>query len=1174
MRKLTNKKILYSLNDLLIFNASKYSSWTERAIAEEYSLNHLKTDVKKADKPVTKWMKQSGIAFEKSRIGYFIQENNITDHIELTYNLHALVGTQYEEKVDEAFNATLKAMKEGKQLIIQAVLKNNDFMGIADLLVRVNKPSSLGNYSYEVKDIKRSHVSKAKFVLQICAYSDLLSTIQGTVPEFGEILLGNKTSEKFRIDEYFHYYLTTKKNFMDFQHNFSNETKPMPTQNDLKTEWKDLAKEDLHGKIESIANIQQDEIMALKENKIETIDHLLIATSADGLTDAVFHRLQRQAALTNPYEVLTQFKHEPGNLYDLDDLKENDVYLDVKLSETLDKDGLVFFYNILHKDEKGEFIHKTFECTSLEYEENCFKAFMYYLSNIVGTYDKLKEGKIYHFTPKIYDILHDVGSKYDKYLNVINFYFKEKRFVCLQEFLIQSVVINTNEYSLENISTILGFELDALGVGFESPLIALKANKKSAYDFQISEAVEKALVDLAADKVKFFHKIHSWLISLRNNNGILFIPHNEREENRIIEQTLEDRKSAKDLKKAMDSVTKKIDPIVSAAPAVSDFMSDLITEGPTPTESPKINLLKDAQYDEKEYVKLSPEGKVKVLIGQLMKFHEKEKIMKEMETQEIRSATKNKNIKNLRCLNDLSMVKIEEVMYRGMKSGIITYEYPKNEESKIKVGDKITIQKTIISGEVKNLSNSSISIRYTKKDIDQAKDLKKIAIYEDNMDFTKSTAEAIQPIFQYLSESKPYMNLNKALYDFFTKSYPDIIGLTKGQDLYNKDEDLTQAAIRVVSKMNKTTLIIQGPPGAGKSYTASQIVKTLYEKGATIGVSSNSHKAIDGLLFSIKKTCPDAVVLKNVSSSSEIDDDLDSVGVKKLSDVDTAGLSQYIIGSTAYGLTKHKLDYLFVDEAGQVSLANLLAMGMHATNIILIGDQMQLEQPIQAIHPGESGKSALDYFLGETKVIPLNRGFFLPISRRMNHELCHIVSKYFYNNELKSIEDVESPIATTIDLEGSFKNKGVQFIPVNHTNNTQYSNEEIVKVKEIVATLLTKNKNINGITSKITLDDIIIVSPYNLQVSKLKKELSGYKIGSVDLFQGQEAPIVIYSLAASDIGARGIGFLLNQNRTNVALSRGKCLALIVGSENILNIQVEKMDELKLLNMFSELVLLK
>jgi uncharacterized protein len=520
------------------------------------------------------------------------------------------------------------------------------------------------------------------------------------------------------------------------------------------------------------------------------------------------------------------------------------------------------------------------------------------------------------------------------------------------------------------------------------------------------------------------------------------------------------------------------------------------------------------------------------------------------------------------------MIKIEEVIHRGMRSGIITYEYPKNEETKIKSGDKISIQKTIITGEVRDFTNATIAIRYTKKDIDQAKSLKKISIYEDNMDFTKPTAEAIQPIFQYLNENKPYMNLNKALYDFFTKSYPDIIGLTKGDDLYSKDEDLTQAAIRAVSKMNKTTLIIQGPPGAGKSYTASQIIKTLYAKGAIIGVSSNSHKAIDGLLYSIKKACPEALVLKNVSQSAELSEDLSSIDVKRLDEVSEDKLDQYILGSTAYGLTKHKLDYLFVDEAGQVSLANLLAMGMHAKNIILIGDQMQLEQPIQAIHPGESGKSALDYFLGETKVIPLNRGFFLPISRRMNHELCEIVSKYFYNNELKSIEDVDSEIATKIDLGGAFKNKGVQFIPVNHVNNTQYSNEEIVKIKEIVSKLLTKKKIVSGVESMIDLNDIIIVSPYNLQVSKLKKELPGYKIGSVDLFQGQEAPIVIYSLAASDIGARGIEFLLNQNRTNVALSRGKCLAIIVGSENILNIQVEKMEELKLLNMFSELILLK
>lgn len=1174
MKKLSNKKIMYSLNDLLIFNSSQYSSWIDRAMIESYKLRYEKKETKSEDKPVTKWLKQSGISFEKMRIAYFIEEYKINDFIELNYALHGLTGSAYEDGVNNAFSDTLKAMKEGKQLIVQAVLKNDDFMGIADLLVRVDKPSLLGNYSYEVKDVKRSHVSKAKFVLQICAYSDLLETIQGIRPEFGEILLGNKTSEKFKINDFYSYYLTIKNKFMEFQHSFEKIEKPFPSLDDLRGEWKELAKEDLNGRIESIANIQQDEILVLRENNIETIDDLILKTEVPGLTESVLHRLQQQATLNKPFSVLKQFKNEPGNLFDLDAFNENDVYLDVKVSETLDRENVVFFYNLYHKDENNNFVHKIFECTSLAFEENCFKAFMYYLSNIIGSYDKVKKGRIFHFTPKIYDLMHDVASKYDKYLPLINFYFKDNRFICLQEFLIQSVVLDTQEYSLENISKILGFDLEALSIGFESPLISLKSNKKSAYDFQIEEKVAESLIKLAEDKVKFFKYLHEWMIDLRDGNGILFIPHEEREENKAIIQTIEERNSARDLKKAFDNVKQK-DQAVVEQPASSSLFGDMLTTG-SEQESPqvKINSLKDIQYDEKEYVKLTTEGKVKVLISQLMKFHEKEKVMKEMETQEIRSSTKNKNIKNLRCLNDLVMYKVDEVISRNIKSGTIYYDCPKGEETKIKVGDRVTIQKTIISGEVRYFENDQIGIRYTKKDIDQAKELKKISIYEDNMDFTKQTAEAIQPIFQFMDENKPHMNLNKALFDFFTKSYPDINGLKKGSQLYSKDENLIEAAIRVVSNMNNTTLIMQGPPGTGKSFTASQIIKELYAKGKVIGVSSNSHKAIDGLLYSIKKTCPEAIVVKNLSASAKLDEDLEKINVSKLSDVDLNTVDNYIVGSTAYGLTKHKIDYLFVDEAGQVSLANLLAMGMNAKNIILIGDQMQLEQPIQAIHPGDSGKSALEYFLGDTKVIPNTRGFFLPISRRMNHELCEVVSKYFYNNELKSVEDVESKISVDIDLQGAFKNKGVQFVPVNHSYNTQYSNEEISKIKEIVEQLLKCKKYIHGEEFAIVKEDIIIVSPYNLQVSKLKKVLPGYKIGSVDLFQGQEAPIVIYSLAASSIGARGLEFLLNLNRTNVALSRGKCLALIVGSENILSIQADNMSELKLLNMFSEIVLLK
>ena len=146
---------------------------------------------------------------------------------------------------------------------------------------------------------------------------------------------------------------------------------------------------------------------------------------------------------------------------------------------------------------------------------------------------------------------------------------------------------------------------------------------------------------------------------------------------------------------------------------------------------------------------------------------------------------------------------------------------------------------------------------------------------------------------------------------------------------------------------------------------------------------------------------------------------------------------------------------------------------------------------------------------------------------------------------------------------------GVQFIQVNHTGNILASHEEIEKITELLSNLLT-SKFFDGETNReVTKEDILIVAPYNLQVYELRKKLGdGFKIGTIDKFQGQEAPIVIVSFAASssEDAPRGIEFILDFNRMNVAISRAQCLTLIVGSPYLTNLFYQNVNSIKLTNL--------
>ena len=263
------------------------------------------------------------------------------------------------------------------------------------------------------------------------------------------------------------------------------------------------------------------------------------------------------------------------------------------------------------------------------------------------------------------------------------------------------------------------------------------------------------------------------------------------------------------------------------------------------------------------------------------------------------------------------------------------------------------------------------------------------------------------------------------------------------------------------------------------------------------------------------------------------------------------------------------LDHLFIDEAGQVSLANVVAMGGSARNLVLVGDQMQLGQPTRATHPGDSGLSALDYLLRGQSTVGPEQGVFLGETRRLHPTICGYISEAFYDSRLRSHPRTAGFALAPWDLVRGLDGEGIYFAPIRHEGCSQRCEPEAVALRDLYRRLIgmtfTDGENA---ARPVTREDILVVSPYNLQVDHLARVLSpGARVGTVDKFQGQEAPIVLVSMASSDAEGmpRGHDFLFSPNRLNVAVSRAQCLAVVFASPELLAAPCATPDQMSLVN---------
>jgi uncharacterized protein len=385
-------------------------------------------------------------------------------------------------------------------------------------------------------------------------------------------------------------------------------------------------------------------------------------------------------------------------------------------------------------------------------------------------------------------------------------------------------------------------------------------------------------------------------------------------------------------------------------------------------------------------------------------------------------------------------------------------------------------------------------------------------------------------------------------------------------------EAAVHAARRLVVGLEDSYLPVQGPPGTGKTYTGARMILDLMSAGRRVGITANSHKVISNLLSAVDDAAKEeGATFKGVQRCEEDElcssDFVEAAKNNALFDSITSNPEIQLVAGTAWALTRPalegSLDVLFIDEAGQFSLANSLAVATSARSLVLLGDPQQLNQPTKAIHPEGADASALGHVLGDSETIAPDRGLFLEKTFRMHPALTAYVSDAFYDGRLESQEGRHLQV-----VEGG-ATPGIHLKAVPHEGNRIFSWEEADEIADVATGLIGQSWTTAGGESRVIRpEDLIVVAPFNAQVARIRQRVpTGVPVGTVDKFQGQEGVVAIYSMTTSspeDV-PRNFEFLYSRNRLNVAVSRARSFSVVVCNPAMLLPVCRKPEHMRLAN---------
>jgi uncharacterized protein len=1029
-----------------------------------------------------------------------------------------------EGALEDRTARTRQAMLAGAEVIYQGAFFSGRWHGYADFLLRVPGESSLGAYHYEPLDTKLAHGAKPKHVIQLGVYSDLLTEVQGKAPDRLHSVLGTDETVVLPMRD-FHYYLAgAKRRFEAFVAALPQDSVGQPCQACALCRWRDRCEGEWESAdhLSLVARITGGQIEKLNSAGIATVSQLGAlgaGTRIPGVQPATLERLRGQARLQNLKRQDGQVRCEllateaGRGLERLPQPSPGDLFFDME-GDPLIAGGLEYLFGFVY-EENGHAVFKPFWGHTRSEEKSAFEAAMDFIAARLKAFP---DAHIYHYAAYEENAFERLAMAHGTREVELDNLLRSKKLVDLYKVVREGIRTSEPAYSIKNLEVFYMPPRDGKVSNATESVVMYEHWRKLQNPELLAQIEDYNRVDCISTL-----KLRNWILKLRPAHLSWFAgdtPDVEEVERTAERQAAEQRMEA----------------------TIAELMK-----------------CSDAERSYRE------------LLGQLLEFHKRE-AKPEWWFQFTRAdMSLEQLIEDNECIGGLER-DTSQPPFSDKRSIVHTFGFPP-QDFKMRKGDRprrASIAREPV-GEIVELDEKAgrIQLKLGPTGLPLGDTLSLIPKPPFDDEILRAA------IYRYAETIIAGDGRYGAVTSVLKGELPRLRGHKLGDPIVVTGADSIASAVTAIAGLDRSHLLVQGPPGAGKTFLSATAIVSLLESGRRVGVAANSHKAVNRLLEEVAIHAQRrGVTFRAVKKCSKDEQECHASLVTNVYKNDQVTPQYNLVAGTAWLFADPQmdqtLDYLFVDEAGQVSLGNLTAMGLAARNLVLVGDQMQLAQPIKGTHPGQSGQSALEFLLKGHATVPPERGVFLDVTRRMHPDVCRFISEAVYEGRLQShLSCATRRLVLDVHADPALKAAGLSWVPVVHQECRQKSEEEGTRVLELYNSLrrqrwIPEERR----EQSISMDDILVVSPYNMQVNLLQALLpEGARVGTVDKFQGQEAAVVIVSMTASSAEdvPRGMEFLYSRNRINVAVSRAKSLAIIVASPRLLEARCSRLEQMALVN---------
>jgi predicted RecB family nuclease len=1056
--------------------------------------------------------------------------------------LPARVGN--DESFAAAQDRTLAAIERGAAYIFQPTFFDGTFLGRADFLRRVDRPCAARGWSYEVIDTKLARSTKAYFLVQLSSYSEHLAGLQGgTMPERMHVALGSGEERSFFTRDYLAYYRHLRASFLASAG--AAATYPNECGHCKVCDWERTCdrqrRDDDH--LSLVAWMRRDQADKLTNAGIATLTALASAPNEArpfGFNEDTFAGLRLQASLQVAGRTAREHHLLPydarAGLALLPAPDEGDIYFDMEGDPYYAPDtGLEYLFGAYLPNEDR---YVPFWAASAALEKRAMTDF---LDFVIERQTRFPNLHVYHYANYEKAALGRLTMRYAARREELDVLLRAGVFVDLFTVVRQGIRVSAESYSIKKLEPFYGFKRKAAVARGDDSIVA--------FEEFLDNGDETILADIQEyndEDCRSTYDLHRWLMGLRADlsakSGVEIPWYAPEPPAEPAPTLLERRRTMVEVRDAiLDGMEPPFDGAAAAALADSDRLRWFLANAV------------DYHWNESK-----PEW---------WRFHYRKENVDELVEFD------HDSLGGLRVRDDIEPRKEK-------KSYVYTFAFPP-QQHKFRAGDSAVDPDTGKgAGTVMNVDDEQRVIELKCSGNVRPSELR--ALIPPGPRSTQALEDALLNIGrQYLDGTLE--RERPAIVDVLLAKIPRLRDRVHGAAIQPQVVDGATLAQTILA-LDRSYLVVQGPPGSGKSTTGGEAIAELLAAGKRVGIMARSHKAAHNLVHAVERAAAKRALIFSGAHKDSDDDEAfvselgDAARVKSVqSNEEALDERNRLVSGTPWLFSRADaqgaFDVLVVDEAGQLALAEAVGCARAADNLVLLGDPLQLAQVSQGSHPPGIGRSILEHLLGDHLTIPPERGIFLPKSYRMHPAICRYISEAVYEGRLESVDGNDVNAVTSPGLHGS----GLRYIPVDHVGNRRESVEEADAIVAAITSLREGSFVLRGAAeSPIRDEDILVVSPYNAQRALLQKKLagsgfSGIRVGTVDKFQGQQAPVLFYSMATSsgeDV-PRDMEFLFEKNRFNVAISRAQCLSILVCSPRLLEIRCRTPEQMALVNLLCD-----